>query len=102
VNPVLSTALRFCSLTLTTSSNFFIVRKTLIKESGFGVTFNSKFLKNFSLWNVHKLNLFLSKTGNQKVIKSVASFSFNPRIFNFSSRKASAFSSVTTNPSLVS
>ena len=48
-----------------------------------------------------QLNLFLNNTGNQKVIKSVFSFSFNPKMFNFSSRNFSAFSSETINPSFV-
>ena len=78
------------------------VKNTLINESGLGVIFNSKLSKNFFDWKEHKLSLFLNNTGNQYIIKSVFSFSFNPNISNFSSRNFSAFSSDTINPSFVS
>jgi hypothetical protein len=38
------------------------------------------------------------KTGNQNVIKSHDSFSFNPNIFNFSSKNVSASSALTIKP----
>ena len=65
VNPFLSFDTSFCSLILIGVSNFFIVKNTLIKESGLGVIFNSKLSKNFFDWKEHKFNLFLNNTGSQ-------------------------------------
>ena len=48
---------------------------------------------------MQRLNLFFNNIGSQKVIKSVFSLLFNPRISSFSSRKLSASLSVTTKPS---
>ena len=65
VNPFLSLDISFCSLILIGPSIFFIVKNTLINESGFGVIFSSKLSKNFFDWKEHKLILFLNNTGNQ-------------------------------------
>ena len=64
-NPFLSNLGNDCSVISTILSIFLIERKTLKIESGFGWIFNSKFLKNSSVWKEHNESLFFCKTGNQ-------------------------------------
>ena len=79
-------------------SNFLIKQNTLINDLGLGVISYWRQSKNVFVWNEHKDILFFIKTGNQNVIKSHDSFSFNPNIFNFSSKNAPASSALTIKP----